>query len=864
MTQPKAPARAWLDRLVALQVGAPWKVLFVSALLTGVSLTLAFRLQLHAGFEYLLPQDRPSVRELSRVAKQTAGVSTLFIVLRADGGTPAEASAALRRAGDDLKVRLAALGSPWVGTAADGVQDAFRFLGPRAGLYAKLADLTALRDDVQRRLDYEVSKATGNLLDDEPPPDINGETLKKRFGLGGLADGRYPDGYFQSKDARVVVVAVRSKVLGTDLTAGREALSRIRAVVDAANLAGASPPIHYGLSGDLYTGVSELTVVNEDLTRVGLTGLALIAAVVFLYYLRMRALFAMLLTILVGVSWSFGFTELTVGFLNLATGFLFTIIAGNGINAGVIYMARYLEARRAGVPLAEAIRLSHAETWLATLTACVAAAAAYASLTITEFRGFRDFGFIGAAGMLLCWVATYWTMPAVLVWLERLSPIEFTAVPLGQSGVSASNPSRWRRFRDAWARTFGFPFAWAVVRAPRLLVVGGLALSVAGVALLVRYVRMDPIEYDMRNLRNDRSVRQSELADKKTALEVTGFVGAEGMAILVDRPEQVGQLRDVLYARRDAAPLDLKPFKDIHALEDFVPDDQPAKIALLADLKTKVVRARARGLVTDADWAALKDHLPPDDLRPFTAADLPADVAQPFTEVDGTRGRIVYISPTDPTLTEDAHYLFRWADAYRDSRLPDGSDVLGSGRAVIYADMWAAVIAAIPPAVTVSFLTTTLVVMVAFRAKRASILVLGALLVGIGWLGGLFAPLHVRLNFLNFIALPITFGIGVDYAVNVVQRHTLEGVGGILRTVRETGGAVVLCSLTTTLGYLALVSSINLAVRSLGLAAVLGEVSCLLAAVLVLPAALVWRDSAQPSPLPPAPAAPASKSVSEA
>ena len=143
---------------------------------------------------------------------------------------------------------------------------------------------------------------------------------------------------------------------------------------------------------------------------------------------------------------------------------------------------------------------------------------------------------------------------------------------------------------------------------------------------------------------------------------------------------------------------------------------------------------------------------------------------------------------------------------------------------------------------TCSFLLTALVVILAFRARRASLLVIGALLVGIGWLGGLFALLHVRLNFLNFIALPITFGIGVDYAVNIVQRYVIEGKGGVLHTVRQTGGAVVLCSMTTTLGYLALVTSVNFAVRSLGLAAVLGEVSCLLAAVLVLPSALMWRD----------------------
>jgi predicted RND superfamily exporter protein len=56
--------------------------------------------------------------------------------------------------------------------------------------------------------------------------------------------------------------------------------------------------------------------------------------------------------------------------------------------------------------------------------------------------------------------------------------------------------------------------------------------------------------------------------------------------------------------------------------------------------------------------------------------------------------------------------------------------------------------------------------------------------------------------------------------------------------VHETGGAVVLCSLTTSLGYLALLQSVNAAVRSFGAAAVIGELGCLLAVVVVLPAIL--------------------------
>jgi len=42
--------------------------------------------------------------------------------------------------------------------------------------------------------------------------------------------------------------------------------------------------------------------------------------------------------------------------------------------------------------------------------------------------------------------------------------------------------------------------------------------------------------------------------------------------------------------------------------------------------------------------------------------------------------------------------------------------------------------------------------------------VVGALLVGLGWVALAMAVLHLKINFFNFIALPISFGIGVDYA----------------------------------------------------------------------------------------------------
>ena len=113
---------------------------------------------------------------------------------------------------------------------------------------------------------------------------------------------------------------------------------------------------------------------------------------------------------------------------------------------------------------------------------------------------------------------------------------------------------------------------------------------------------------------------------------------------------------------------------------------------------------------------------------------------------------------------------------------------------------------------------------------------------------GAAAWVGVRTNFLNFIALPITFGIGVDYGINIYLRYRLEGRGRVGRAVRATGGAVALCSLTTIIGYAALLVADNQALRSFGEMAILGEVACLSAAVVGMPAFLVLARAAHRAP----------------
>jgi len=119
---------------------------------------------------------------------------------------------------------------------------------------------------------------------------------------------------------------------------------------------------------------------------------------------------------------------------------------------------------------------------------------------------------------------------------------------------------------------------------------------------------------------------------------------------------------------------------------------------------------------------------------------------------------------------------------------------------------------------------------------------LGSLFVGVIWMAGASTELGQRLNFVNFIALPVTLGIGVDYGVNILNRLRGEPRDRYRFALAETGGAVALCSLTTIISYSSMLVADSGALRSLGKVANLGEIGCLLAAWVLVPAVMALAN----------------------
>jgi predicted RND superfamily exporter protein len=817
-----------LRRLGELQTRRPWLFIAIALLSLVPAAWSAKGLGFKADFAELLPDNKPSVIEMHRVSKRLAGASTLSIVAEVPKSNPE----ALKRFVDQVVPRLKALGPDRVGAVDFGVQDAQAFFEKNKLFYAQYDDLKKAHDEVVERYDYEIAKKQGTLLEEdesEAPPPLTADdierrlTPKKKEAAPSKDSPPHPDGYYMNAEGTHVAVLVRTPVSGKQATA--ELKAAVAQVVAETNPTGLDPTMEVRYTGDIITGGEEYDAIINDLSHVGVWGVGGVLVSVLLFFLRLRTVMVIGSVVLVALAWTFGLTRFTIGYLNSSTGFLVSIIAGNGINYSIMYMARYIEARRdQGMAVPEATQAALRDSWVPTLSAAATACLAYGSLIVTDFRGFKHFGIIGGYGMLLCWVVTYLFMPAVIAASEGVKP-------MFKPAEVTKGPSKVRGY-------YGVAFAKLSRLAPRTLSLIGIALGIASVALAALYLARDPMEYDMANVRNVRKDRTAAGELSKKVDRVVGRLGQDGMAVMTSRVDQVPLLKAELDKRLAAAPEKEKPFEKVVTIFSILPDRQAEKLPLIETIRDRLERARKRDVINDADWERLQKHMPKGEIRPIGIADLPEQVARSFTEKDGTRGNIVFIVPKSGESVWDAKYLLRWADSFREIPLPTGEVIQGSGRAVIFADMIKTVGEDAPKAISVSAIGSVIVILIAFGFQRAAFGVFLPWLLGVAGLLAFMFLKDIKLNFLNFVTLPITIGIAAEYAHNLMQRYRAEGPDKLYSVVTETGGAVVLCSLTTTIGYLALMLSINRGIVSFGLAAAVGEVICVLAAVLFLPAFL--------------------------
>ncbi|MBI2605206.1 MAG: MMPL family transporter [Deltaproteobacteria bacterium] len=773
---------------------------------------------LRTDIEELLPATAPSVLDLKAAAHRMGALNHLSIVVES-----ADTRASLRFV-KDLSARMRALPKTFVDRVEDNIRNEQAFFEKHRRLYMDLQDWEDLEAYVKARFRYERRiKYAHSLLgpaETAVKPMFDIEALKKKYADRSAGSGRFPDGYFVSRDGRTRVVLTRMPGKVTDVKSN-QSLSRIaHETVAALNPKSYAPDMVVGFGGDVQNVVEEHHGLIEDLllSSMIVTGLVTLSLLVFFRSILGTA--ALILSLFAGTAWTFGLSYWLVGYLNANTAFMGSIVLGNGINFGIIMLARYMEERRKERNRSRALARSIGYTSQATWMAAGAAGLSYLSLILTDFRGFNQFGIIGGVGMTLCWISSFTTLPALLVFLER---------------------KKLLKDRSAGSKPFGARLvAGAVDRFYKPV----FFLAIASVFVSIFYtsrLSKSTIENDLTKLRN-----------KESLLRGAGYWGGKVDAVFEsyltptlvmtadprDTPKVAEALREV--QRREG---DKTPIAEIKTVEDLLPKDQTRKIRVMERIKGFLPPRVVKNLSPE-DRKLVQELIPETLPEPLKPEGLPELLLMPFRELDGTIGRITHVYPKfSKGEFWNGDEVIRFTQRIRQGVAESATSALVAGQGPVSSDMIAAIKNDGPKATLFAFLCVVALVFLIFPQWKQSRAVLLALLLGVMWLLGLMGAFNLKINFLNFIALPITFGIGVDYGVNIFSRYRSDRARSIMAAIEHSGGAVSLCSLTTIIGFGSLMLASNQAFVSFGILATLGEVTCLTAAVVALPAALKYFQS---------------------
>jgi predicted RND superfamily exporter protein len=813
------------------------RALWILALLLAIPAALRtgwLYAHLRSDLEELLPRESPSVVALEELKLRLGGRQFMGVVV--DAATTENMPVAEGFL-DALAARVRAYPPGLVRSVRTGNDVERAFLDAHAALYVDLDDLRTLRTRIEARRDFEVARETGALLDDDQtPPPLDLDELRARY--VDRLPARGSSARYSRADLHLSVLLLELGDASAGAPAAGRLLERVKGDVGALRAAMTLPQaMRVGYAGDAVIATEELSALVEDLSLSSVVVvLAVMAAIVF-YYRWWRSVIVVVAPLLLATVYSFGLASLppfSVHSVNSNTAFLGSIIVGNGINFGLVLLSAYVEQRRQGTAVRDSLVRAIQGARAGTVAAAVAAAVSYAALAVTTFQGFRQFGIIGALGMVLAWCTSFVLMPSLVAWLDR-----------GES--TRPRPVREDTRLSYWLTR-------GIATAPRLVLLLCAAVTVIAAVQVSRF-RTSDLESDFSRLRRRDTWTAGEGYWGERMNAVLGEY-LTPLVFLADRPEQAESLARSLRSHLDQAPFAGR-IASVRTIDDVLPSRQDEKLAELSSL-----REAATPAVLSAVDVDLRRHVeqwlaqPPQRL---TIDDLPATFTRGLRERDGALGRVVLVYPNPSGVWWNADAMATFVGGLRD--LARASTPAGerpprlAGSLPLSSDIVGAIRHDGPIASGAALAGVILTVLLMLRSARRSALVLGALVLGVGWMAGASHLLGVRLNFANFIAFPITFGIGVDYAVNVVCRYESDGSRDILGAVRSTGAAVALCSLTTIIGYSSLLMAQNRALYLFGLLAVLGEIACLTVALVALPAlVLSWKDprersrSAAPDP----------------
>jgi uncharacterized protein len=650
------------------------------------------------------------------------------------------------------------------------------------------------------------------------------------------------------------IILVQPQLDFTDLQPGDRAVGAVRDLAKQQNI-DAAHGVTLGITGEVPLADEEFGSIKDGMGLIGALMAAAMLLTLWFATKSVKTVAAITVTIVAGLIITLGCGLLAAGSLNLISIAFIPLFVGLGVDFGIQVSVRFNAERWNGAGLIEALEQAAAAIGAPILLAAGAIVLALGAFLPTDYIGIAELGVISGFGMIVALMLNVTLLPALLVLLKP-------SVPTASVGFAAAAPL------DHWLEHNRKKVLWAFVIA-----------MIASIATLP-FVKFD---FNPLHLRDPDAPAMRILND------------------LIRDPARTPNTLTVLAPNLDAANAiaaklsKLPEVRDALTLESMVPQDQPAKLALIEDaglLLDSTINPfdiESEGGFTDASadpatvsgiaTAASELHRLADVSQTPTgkaASLLAADFDRLAKTAPEMRQQIETMLVQPLTITLDKLRLSLQASAVTRETLPpemasewvakDGKalvQVFPSGNSTDNAVLtrFAAAVRQVAPNATglpVATQEAAKTVSRAFLQAGVLALILVSLLLfavlrSIREVAYTLAPVVLSgfltlgscvligqpLNFANIIAFPLLFGVGVAFHIYFVMAWW-RGEGDLLQT--SLARAVLFSALATGSAFGALWLSDHPGTASMGLILMISLVWTLICALIFEPALLGPQD----------------------
>ena len=667
---------------------------------------------------------------------------------------------------------------------------------------------------------------------------------------GGANDGAANDGGGALSAPTRALILAQPRLQFGDLQPGEAAVSAIQAAAAQLRL-DAAQGVSVRMTGAVPLADEEFGTIRDNIGTVGLLMLAAMLVCLWGATRSWRMVAAIMVTILAGLAITLAIGLLTVGRLNLISVAFVPLFVGLGVDFGIQVSVRFNDERHAGAtPFAALGRVGRAigEPLLMAATAIFLALAAFLP---TDYVGIAELGIIAGVGMIVAFGLNVTLLPALLVLLKP-------AAPVGEVGWAGAAPV------DRWLVRHRRAVVWSFA-----------------VAMLASIIGLHWVDFDF----NPMHLRDPSAPAMRTLTDLTRDPDRTPDTIAVLTP-------DADAARAMATRLSHLPeVARATSIDSFVPEDQPAKLAVIEDAQLlldptinpfdlpppvddaaarvalgkaasslealALARPGAVGIAASrlassftrlaaapvAQRAAVEAMLVMplgvtlDNLRlalqagPVTRATLPPEIRDDWVAKDGAA--LVQVTPALPAdrvgQGADNATLQRFTAAVR------GLAPHATGLPVATQEAARTVAGAFVRAGVLALLLVMALLWLVLRSLREVAFTLAPVVLS-GFLTlGSCAIIGQPLNFANIIAFPLLFGVGVAFHIYFVMAWR-AGTANLLQT--SLARAVVFSALATGSAFGALAFSHHPGTASMGLILMISLVWTLVCALIFEPALL--------------------------